>query len=397
MNKKIAIVGAGASGLMSAILCAKAGIKVDIYEQNTKPAKKILVSGNGRCNISNKNLHQNDYFSDNPSFVKYALETFGFEEFHKFCSEIGLLLDVLDDGRAYPMSNEAKSVVKIFQEYAQTLGVVFYNETKITDVKALFEKYDSIIIATGSRAAQHLGGNCDGEVFAKEFGHTIVPAYPSLVQLHLDSKIATKMSGSKINAQVTLLLNSIKEISVNGDVLFTSYGVSGFAILDISQSASISLINHQAVDISLNLLPQFTMQKLSNHIYKIAQNFPLFTLLDILVGLLPLKIANGLVEELKLQHSLSAQQIQMKLAKKIAHKILDWRFEVNDTHGFRHAEVSGGGIDTTEIDEKTMMSLKKENLYFCGEVVDVLGKRGGYNFAWAWASAYLASKDISKQ
>lgn len=396
MSKKISIIGAGASGILSAILCAKAGAKVEVYEQNSKIGKKILVSGNGRCNISNRNLSSSDFFCENPSFVNFALESFNFKNFETFCNEIGLFLNVLEDGRAYPLSNEAKSVVKIFEDYARTLGVVFLTKTKVTDIKKLLKESNAVVVATGSRAGEHLGGNSDGEEFAKMFGHTIVPAYPSLVQLHLNSNIAKKMSGVKLNAEVTLILNGVKDISVSGDVLFTNYGVSGFAILDISQAVSSALLNFAAVDISVNLLPAFNMQKLSQHISKLAQNMPTLTILDILVGIIPIKIANGLIEELNISNTIKGKEIHTKLAKRIANLMLNWKFEVEDTHGFRHAEVCGGGIDTNEIDEKTMMSKKQNNLYFVGEVLDVVGRRGGYNFAFAWSSAYLAAKDITR-
>jgi len=395
VSKKVSIIGAGASGILSAILCAKAGAKVEVYEQNTKIGKKILVSGNGRCNISNRHLSSSDYFSQNPSFVDFALQSFGFDKFEKFCNEIGLLLNILDDGRAYPLSNEAKSVVKIFEDYAKGLGIVFHTETHITNIKQLMNDSDALIVATGARAGEHLGGNSTGDEFAKEFGHTTLPAYPSLVQLHLNSQIAKKMSGVKLSAEVTLIINGVKDISISGDVLFTNYGVSGFAILDISQAVSSALLGFQAVDISVNLLPAFNMQKLSQHISKVAQNIPTLTILDILVGIIPIKIANGLLEELNIANTIKGKEIHIKLAKCIANLMLNWKFEVEDTHGFRHAEVSGGGIDTSEIDEKTMMSKKQRNLYFVGEVLDVVGRRGGYNFAFAWSSAYLAAKNIT--
>ena len=393
MAKTVAIIGGGASGLLCAIFCAKAGLHVTLYEQNTKPAKKILVSGNGRCNITNKNISANDFFSQNPSFVEYAINTFGFKEFEKFTASIGLLLHVADDGRAYPLSNEAKSVAKIFQEYAHTLGVIFHTEHKITDIKKLTNSYDSVVVASGSRAASHLGGNANAEEFAKTFGHTVIEAYPSLVQLHLSSKTAHKMSGAKLNAEVTLLINHQKEITISGDVLFTNYGVSGFAILDISQRAAQALLEYAAVDISINLLPHFTAQKLSAHLLHVKKNMPAFTLLDILVGLVPLKIAHGILQELHVNPE--SKNIDIKFSKKIANLMLNWRFEVTDTHGFRHAEVSGGGINTLEINEKTFESKKKKNLYFIGECLDVVGKRGGYNFAFAWASGYAAAKSIS--
>ena len=395
MAKNIAIIGGGASGLLCAIFCAKSGVKVDIYEQNSRCAKKILVSGNGRCNITNTDLSSNDYFSDNPAFVNDALKEFGFKEFEKFCNSIGLMLDIKDDGRVYPLSNEAKSVAKIFEDYALSLDVSFFKDTKIQNIKELQKKYDSVVVATGSQAASHLGGNTDGHEFAKEFGHNIVQTYPSLVQLHLNSKIATKMAGAKLNAEVTLLVHSKKELTTEGDTLFTAYGISGFAILDLSQRVSVGLLEYETLDLSLNLLPNFTAQKLSAHIVKLSQNIPAFSILDILAGLIPLKIANGLLEDINVANS--TKNINTKLAKKIANALLNWRFEISDTHGFRHGEVSGGGVDTTEINPKTMESLRCNNLYFCGEVLDVVGRRGGFNFAFAWASAYVAAKNITQQ
>ncbi|MDD2790403.1 MAG: NAD(P)/FAD-dependent oxidoreductase [Sulfurimonas sp.] len=396
MPKNIAIIGGGASGLLSAILCAKAGAHVDVFEQNARCGKKILVSGNGRCNISNKNLSQDDFFGENPSFVAFGLKEFGFDAFERFVNAMGLLLETKEDGRAYPLSNEAKSVVKIFESYAQTLGVNFNLDTKIVNIEELSQKYDATIIATGSEAASHLGGNPDGYAFAQAFGHTIIPTYPSLVQLHLNSSLPNRMSGAKLNAEVTLLCNNKKELSSSGDLLFTNYGVSGFAILDLSQRASVALMNYEAVDISLNLLPSFNAQKLAMHIQKMGETLPELTILDILSGLIPLKIAQILLEDAAIPHATNAADIHTKLAKKIANLMLNWRFEVSDTHGFRHAEVSGGGVNTLEVNPKTMESLLHKNIYFCGEVLDVVGRRGGYNFAWAWASAYLASRDITQ-
>lgn len=395
-RKKVAIIGGGASGLLCAIFCAKKNVHVDIFEQNSKCAKKILVSGNGRCNITNKNLSASDYFSQNPSFVEYALKEFGFGEFEKFCESIGLLLDAKDDGRAYPLSNEAKSVASLLLSHAQSLGVTIHTDTKISDIKKLLREYDSVVIATGSEAASHLGGNRDGLEFAEVFGHNIIPTYPSLVQLHLNSSIVKKMSGTKIDGEVTLLINSKKESSCSGDILFADYGVSGFAVLDISQAASVALMEFSHVSISINLLPAFNAQKLSNHISKMAELEPKMTIFEILIGLVPTKLVSGILEELNVSHSLCGKNIDIKLSKKIANQMLNWRFDVSDTHGFRHGEVAGGGVDTTEINPKTFESLKQKNLYFCGEVLDVVGRRGGYNFAFAWASGFLAARHITK-
>ena len=204
------------------------------------------------------------------------------------------------------------------------------------------------------------------------------------------------MSGAKQEAEVSLYINAKKEQSVQGDILFTKYGISGFAILDISQMASEALLNFQSVDIGLDLLPQFDRQSLSSQLLSTAQALPTHSIENILHGILPAKIARHLLEDSNIPSSTLAKQIHTKMAKQIASKIKNWRFEVSDTHGFKHAEVSGGGINTDEVNEKTMESKLCKGLYFAGEVLDIVGRRGGFNFQFAFASAYLAAKSMKK-
>jgi len=404
---KIAIIGAGAAGLMAAITASKDNNTIHIYEQNDRVAKKILASGNGRCNISNKNLSSDDYFGTNPKFCKYALESFSFSHFQKFCKNIGLMFNILEDGRAYPLSNEAKSVASSFESYALSLGVKIINSEKITNIEKIANKfylrsqenksqaYDKLLICTGSEAAPQLGGCDSGYKFAQSLGHSVMPSYPSLVQLHLNSNLHVKMSGSKQDAVISLYINRKKEQSIQGDILFTKYGISGFAILDISQMASESLLNFLHVEIGLDLLPSFDRQALSSLIISTCRNIPDFSIETVLTGMLPKKISSAILEDCKLDKDLKASKINPKIAKQLTNKIKDWRFEVSDTHGFKHAEVSGGGVNTDEIDDKTMESKLCKNLYFAGEVLDIVGRRGGYNFHFAWSSGYLAAKSMA--
>ncbi len=404
----IAIIGGGAAGLMASITAAKEGASVHLYEQNRAPAKKILASGNGRCNISNARLSTVDYFGEKPEFTDFCLKNFTFDQLQKFCKSIGLFLNVLEDGRAYPLSNEAKSVALSFESYAKSCGVQLFTEQTITRVEkkeATFclhsaqnvsKEYDRVLIATGSEAAPQLGGSAQGYVIAESFGHSIVPTYPALVQLHLDSSIHEKISGAKQEAEVTLYLNGKKEQAVKGDILFTKYGISGFAILDISQKASEALLSCQRVTIGLDLLPLYDRQALSTQLLSLSQSLGTYPMATLLSGLLSIKIANALLEDAKIAPQTLAKELSIKMAKQIVSKIKDWRFEVKDTHGFKHAEVSGGGVSTAEVNEKTMESLKCKGLYFAGEVLDIVGRRGGYNFHFAWASGYLAAKEMSR-
>ncbi len=392
---KIAIVGGGASGLFCAILCARAKLNIDLFEQNIKCGKKILVSGNGKCNISNANISYKNYHSHNSNFVKYAIDSFGFEKFKNFIQNIGILLTTKEDGKTYPVSFEAKNVVSILTNYATNLGVNIMLDKQITKIKPLFGKYDFIVVATGSMAATHLGGSDMGYKFAKEFNHSIKTPYPSLVQLHSTNNITKKLSGTKIYANVSLFINNKKVQQISGDVLFTNYGLSGLSILDISQKASKAITKQSnSIKVVLDLLPNFKTKELIEHIQKTKQNHPNMLFIDVLYGLIANKIANGIMENAKIDKQIIACKINNSNLKQIINAIKSWSFEINDTHGYRHSEVSGGGVCVDEIDDKTMQSKKKKNLYFCGEVLDVVGDRGGYNFAFAWASAFLASKDI---
>jgi predicted Rossmann fold flavoprotein len=405
---RIAVVGGGAAGLVAAITAARDGADVTVFEANERPGKKILASGNGRCNITNANLDASDYFGSDPSFTAFALNAFGYARFKKFCASIGLLLQTKEDGRSYPLSNTAGSVVTALQEQARTLGVTFVCSASVTRVEKRKEGfalhcsdycsdgYKSLLVCTGSEAAPQLGSNGSGYAIAESFGHTLCPTYPSLVALELDSSFHHKMSGVKQEAEVTLYIDGKAEQKVRGDILFTRYGISGFAILDISREASEALMYYRQVKIGLKLLPDFERQSLSEQIAQLCKSVPGYPVETVLGGLLSAKIVRYVLESCGVDPEIKASELPTKTVKKIAGTLCDWRFSVNTTHGFKHAEVSGGGVATEEVDAKTMESKKVEGLYFAGEVLDIVGRRGGYNLHFAWASGYLAGRAMAK-
>ena len=407
LSNRVAILGGGASGLMAALTAARAGANVTIYEHNNGVGKKILASGNGRCNIINTTVSPEDYAGLDPSFVEYALQQLPFEAFETFCHSIGLLLECKSDGRCYPLSNEAKAVLIAFKSAVTDAGVKILTEKKVTAltkekkgfvVHCENEKsvYDKVLIATGSQAAPQLGATDDGYRFASEFGHEIIPQYPSLVQLHLNSKIHHKMAGVKTFAEVTLTIDNKPLTKVQGDILFASYGISGLAILDISQRASHALMQHQRVAIGINLLPHFDTQTLRVMLEKLFSCVPNRSLETVLSTLIPGKTIVHLCEEVAVNPSKAVSLLSDKELQKLIYLIQNWKFEVNGTHGFKHAEVSGGGVATVQINDKTMESKLVKGLYFAGEVLDIVGRRGGYNFNFAWASGIIAGREMGK-
>ena len=402
--KNIAIIGGGASGLICAIVTAQSGHRVDLFEKNERVGKKILASGNGRCNISNKNLHVNDYFGEDPSFVTTALQTFPFAAFETFCFQMGLLLHSKRDGRTYPRSYEAKAVTSALEHFAIHCGVHIVTHTFIETVTkdehyfylhVNAHRYDVLVIATGSEAAPQLGADAGGYSIAQHFQHNIVPTYPALVQLHLDSTLHHKMAGIKQYAAVTLYIDNVNEEVVTGDILFTKYGISGFAILDISRHASLALSRHRHVSIGLDLFADMQRQKLLQTFKQLCANLHDYTLLEVLATLIPSKMAPLLLQYCGIALNTPTQNVSGATVKRIVNTLKNWRFDVTQTHGFEHAEVSGGGVDTRDLHPETMESRHTPGLYVIGEVCDIVGRRGGYNLHFAWASGYLAATAIN--
>ncbi len=405
--KRVAIIGGGASGMIASITLARAGITVDVYEKNDRIGKKILASGNGRCNITNTHITPDDYFGNHPEFVTHALSQFGFSHFKKFCRSIGLLLNTKQDGKTYPLSDEARSVVTALESAAKSAGVnILCNAhvealSKHKDAFSLTyngstsDIYDYVIIATGSEAAPQLGSTADGYDFARSLGHDVEPAYPALVALELKSPWPAKMGGVKQKAVVTLYIDGKAEQTCEGDILFTKYGVSGFAILDISEHASKALVHYHRVSIGINLMPDYNRQTLSSLLSQLAKELENYSVESVLSGIIPIKVAKVIMQLHNIPSDTQIKALSAKQFKQLGNTLIDWRFEVNDTHGFKHAEVSGGGVSTAQIHSRTMMSQVVKNLYFTGEVIDVVGRRGGYNLHFAWASGYMAAHDIA--
>ncbi len=406
----IAIVGGGASGLMASIAAAERGVFADIFESKDKIGKKILASGNGHCNIFNTSITAYDYFGDfSEYFFRQIFEQFNLKKFENIVNELGLFLDIKDENRVYPLSFESRSVVNVIQSAAIDKGVNIETYKEITDIRyknnhfILYNKsgfagrYDRVLLACGSTAAFNISSGVSCFKIANKFGHSINRLYPSLVPLECCKKVICKrIEGVKRFSSVSLFVDKKHIQSVKGDVLFTKYGLSGFAILDISQKASFYLSKGQDVELTLNLMPNMDRNTMLYNIKKIKKSKPNYKISDILSGILPKKIYITILYLLNIDRNTKASSISIKQINAIVDKIFNWRFCIKSTHGFKYAEVSGGGIATKEINPSTMESKIVKNLFFAGEMLDIVGKRGGYNLAFAFASGYLAGVSMSK-
>jgi predicted Rossmann fold flavoprotein len=407
---KIAIIGAGAAGIIAAITAKRLNknLQIDLFDANKGIGKKILASGNGRCNISNNQITSKNYLGENPDFTSFALKEFDFKAFEKFCKSIGLLLDIKPSGKVYPLSNEAKSVTNLLELALKELGVNIYLESMITDIEKVEDKfniktqeneykaYDKVLISNGLGAAPQLNANESGLDFASKFGHSFNPTYPSLVGLKTDNTYNGKLQGVKKECNVSLYVNGNLEQEIFGDVLFTSYGVSGFAILDISQLAVLNLSQYQDVKIAINFFPKINRNDLGDQIQILFKTIPSQKAVDIITGMVSNKIAPVLLDICKINIDTKAADVNAKQIKALAYQLNQWKLKIIDTQGFGHAEASGGGVRTAEVDNKTYESKLCKGLYFAGEVLDIVGNRGGFNLQFAWASGYLVGKSLGK-
>lgn len=380
----VLIIGAGASGLVSAIILARRGKRVAILEKNSKVGKKLLATGNGRCNITNRKITLDKFYSQNPKFIEKVLDGYSFYSIKEFFNSIGLILTEEKEGKIFPISLQALSVVELLEYECKRLGVDIFCNSRVESVKKFKNRYrvefnnsslesKNLIIATGNISAPQLGGVDDGLEFARSLGHTIITPYPSLVQLTSPMANLKKISGVKISSRVTLRLKD-KIIEKRGDILFTNYGISGLAILDISRFVVEELKYKKEVILTVDLIPNLSKDRLRAILNR--RDRPLEIILQ---GLINKKIISFILDS-KIEN--------------IIRNIKFFKFRIDGTRGFKGAEIATGGVDTREINPKSLKSKKHKGLYFTGELLDVDGNRGGFNLHFVWVCGLRVGKSI---
>ncbi len=396
------IIGAGAAGLCAAITSARAGHKVTLLEQNNKIGKKILVSGNGKCNIDNKYISPNRFHSQDPDFIKEVLEDYDFGVVEKFFTSLGLELIEGKEGKMFPMSLQASSVVELLEYEAKRVGVQILCDCAVTSIAKETDTFTlessqgtktckKLLLASGSPAAPQLGGSNSGYAFATKMGHTLIPRHPSLVQLCSEETWIKACAGVKVAGLAKLYANGEYISEKKGDLLFTNYGISGLAILDLSREVSTRLANFDYCELSLDLMPEFSKEKLTNLLLARVKNESEKPIDLWMQGVINKKLISIILEQSKSKVK-TEKELNRKEINKLIHAIKNLQLSINGTKGFQGAEVATGGIDTTEVNAQTMESKLVPNLYFAGEILDVDGDRGGFNFHFAWVSGLRAGK-----
>jgi len=398
--KQIIVIGGGAAGMMAAITAAKAGAEVMLLERQPRVGRKLLATGNGRCNITNKYTKSSNYHGNKPNFVNYALEKFCVDDTVDFFSSIGLVVKFEPSGRAYPYTDQAGSVVDVLRFEMERLGIKVKCDCT---VRSMTRKKDfvldttegkltasAVIVAAGGAASAKLGGTSLGYEILGAFGHEKTKLFASLVQLKTDTAIIRALKGIKTDASVKIVSKRGKVIAESvGEVLFTEYGISGPAIFEVSRNA----VGCTAV---LDLMQEYSLSTLEQMLTQRKNARPNTTLEEYLTGMLNKRIGQCALKYAGLALSRNAGTLNRDEVERVARSIKSFELAVTGNTGLENAQVTAGGILTEDFDPSTMESKLVKGLYAVGEVLDIDGDCGGFNLQWAWSSGHLAGECAAK-
>ncbi len=390
----IAIIGGGASGMIAAITVAKSApnLKIVLLEKSNRVGKKLLSTGNGRCNLTNLNQDPVHYHGKNGWFINEVLKQFSLDDTLTFFNSIGV--KTINEGeKVFPHSLQASSVLDLLRYRLQSSGVeercgfhckslkkengVFILES---DAEQLMAK--KVLVATGGKASPNLGGVEDGYYILKGFGHRITPLFPALVQVCVPHKKTLPLKGIKLQAVVRAYEDGTFLKKEKGEVLFTEYGLSGPPIFQLSRVASQS---ESDIVFNLDLFPDYSVEELGGLLVERKKILPSNMLLS------------GLVHNTVGREVFRTLGEDSSNVKEVAQCLKKWSFPVRGTRGWAQAQVTCGGADLNDFSPLTLESKKVKGLYACGEVLDADGDCGGYNLQWAWSSGVVAGRALAKE
>lgn len=396
---KVFVIGAGVAGL--AFASFSDGLDLTVIDSNDQAGRKLLATGNGRCNFTNLNFSPSYYQGENPNFPKYALEKFTNEDLCKYFSKLGIDTTNLPSGRCYPATMSAKSVRDILYLTSKDKAKFIFNE-KIVGIdlkKKLIEsdrnkyKYDILVLASGGITLPNSGS--DGSILNILKDRQLVTRLTyGITNYKTKEKLSKKAKGARITGKASLFVGDrlIKEST--DDIIFQSYGLTGTAILDLSNEISISLMKKEDPTVLIDFFPAYRKEDLEKRIRFLINSYPKRSIYQILLGLVNDRLIEDILTKARIDVKKKGKDLSDKDMAMLIQILKEMRFHIKDINDKTNAQVTIGGIDTRFVDDKTMESKKHKNLYFCGEILDVSGSCGGYNIQWAFSSAKLACDKI---
>ncbi len=400
---KIAVIGGGASGLTAAISAAKCGARVSLFEKNNRVGKKILMTGNGKCNLSNKSLSEDFYYSGDRAFISSAFEKFGFMDTIMFFNSLGLLLTEKNGG-IYPHSEQAASVLDALRFEAESIGIILCCDSNIENVNKTdkgFEieagkdtqYFDRVIIATGGKAAPKTGSDGSGYSIAKSLGHSVTKTYPALTGIRCEGDFWNISSGVRCGAALLVEQDESGYGASYGELQFTDYGISGIPVFQISRLVAALLDEKKQVSIDIDLFPEVDEMTLFNELSARIMLLPDRNIHQILSGFMNKKLVTLTLKLTGIPQDAFFAEGCPELDSIIS-ALKHFRVIAKSVNSYDQAQCTAGGVPLSEINGFFESRICK-GLYFCGEILDVDGLCGGYNLQWAWTSGHIAGEAAS--
>lgn len=403
--RHVAVIGGGAAGMMAAITAAREGVKVTILEHKDRIGKKILSTGNGRCNFTNTYQTPACYRSDNRDFAWNIIQKFNVEKTISFFKELGIYPKDRN-GYLYPYSDQAAAILEVLQIEIAKLDICVMTEINVLDIQPVKRgirvttdkktiTVDSVILACGSKAAPVTGSDGSGYQLAKLLGHRIVPVLPSLVQLRCAEKFYKSISGVRVQGTVEIYADDISLASDTGEIQLTNYGISGIPIFQVSRYAAKAIYQKQSVTAVLNFMPDMNKDEFLSFLQERITLCPHKTLDEFFIGIFPKKLCELWIRLSRLPKEMRVFDLSGEQLEKLVLLIQHLRTHITETNAFEQAQICCGGVDTTEINPDTLESNYVPGIYFAGELLDVDGICGGYNLQWAWSSGFVAGREAA--
>ena len=403
----VAIVGAGAAGLATAIFAARRGVTgpILLFEGAQRPGAKILVSGGARCNVTNSVVSERDFNGSSGHLVKRVLRAFGVEETVAFFLEIGVPLHEEEHGKLFPDANRSKVVLQALLDEAERRGVRLLAGERVLDVGATDGGYRvttsrgeheaaRVVLATGGLSLPKTGSDGAGLEIARAFGHSVVPTTPALVPLVLGGSFHPALSGVSHEVELVVRDGGRRPFRRTGSLLWTHFGVSGPVVLDVSRAYLRAGLEGGAPVLEANLLPGRDFAWVERELVRLAAEAPRTSVARALSRRLPQAVAQAVAAEAGCGET-TLGRLTREERRTLVRGVVERRLKVQGDRGYSFAEVTAGGVPLSEVDTATMQSKRKPGLYLVGEMLDVDGRIGGFNFQWAWSSGWVAAGGLA--
>ena len=403
--RTVAVIGGGASGMMAAVTAASEGARVILLEHKDRIGKKILSTGNGRCNFTN--IHQEPicYHSEDPLFPWEVVEKFNAQAVISFFLQLGVY-SKNRNGYIYPNSDQASAVLDAFRMELDRLKVEIRTGVECREIRPGKKGFtiltdqepvraDRVILCAGSKAAPTTGSDGSGYDLAKKLGHRILPVLPALTALKCEEKFFKSIAGVRANGSVSIWSGGECIAKDTGEIQLTDYGISGIPVFQVSRYASKLLYEKKETDAVLDFMPDFTKEQTNAFLRARAKTRPDKSAEMFLIGLFHKKLCDLWIRLSEIPRQRKAGELTENEIARLTSLIKEFRVRVRETNPYDKAQVCCGGVDTREVNPETLESVYVPGVYFAGEILDVDGMCGGYNLTFAWASGYVAGKAAS--